>query len=242
MALMFRVLALAAGLLTGISAHGATDVYDPHGTLLGVDGVDVNGTAYDVRFEAGTCIGVFGGCTRQGAFAFSTQDDALAASRNLLEQGFLEPVGNPAGSDPFHIAGIQANVAGRAWLITPYAINGKGLQHLVLAQVALVQASGQDSATPCDCGYWDWQPTQPTETYAIWSAAAVPEPGTWTLLGAGLVALLGLLGMARRPHRVTPPQPAAAFAPSRATDASPCGCDPAAARRCAVLVRGRTLF
>ncbi len=192
-----RSLALSAGLLLASATHAATDVYNAQGTLLGVDGVQVNGARYDVRFSAGTCISVFAGCSKQSAFAFSSQADALTASQDLLQQGFLQPAGNPIGSDPFHIAGIQTNGAGRAWLITPYALNGKGYPHLVLAQVALLQTTGVDSATLCDCGYWDYQQTQAIETYAVWSPAAVPEPGTEALLGAGFAGLVGLAARRR---------------------------------------------
>jgi hypothetical protein len=82
--LCFLVLGLGVG-----QAHAAVILVDASGLLTGATGVMVNGTAYDVSFQGGSCNAVFNGCDPSLDFLFTSGASALVASQALLDQVFL---------------------------------------------------------------------------------------------------------------------------------------------------------
>ena len=64
---------------------------DVAGILLGVKGVNVGGTLYDVEFIDGTCAEVFSGCDVAAIdFPFSSRTEAETAGNALLSQVFRD--------------------------------------------------------------------------------------------------------------------------------------------------------
>ncbi len=63
---------------------------DGSGQLTGAQNVDVNGTLYDVTFQAGTCIALFNGCDQVSDFAFTDLASAQAAATALMNTVFLD--------------------------------------------------------------------------------------------------------------------------------------------------------
>ena len=86
----------------GIAAEAQAAALKVHisGQLVGANGVDVNGTLYDVAFANSSCISVFGGCDQLSDFAFNTQADAIVAAQALLDQVFIDDALGDFDSDP----------------------------------------------------------------------------------------------------------------------------------------------
>jgi hypothetical protein len=206
LALCFLVLGLGVG-----QAHA--DVirqFDGAWILTGATGVMVNGTSYDVRFESGSCNSVFNGCDPAEDFLFTSGTLALAASQALLDQVFVGE--NPGNVDPMQLPGFLDDRPGltqgcnnggpsgfsdfrECTALTPYAFSG-GTEllagfatnygdvfdgdPLMQDHAALSSIVGGGTATSV------------VQTFAVWSRSpvtAVPEPSTFALLCAGLIAL-----------------------------------------------------
>jgi hypothetical protein len=181
--------------ISSVSQASVTHTFDVSGKLTGANGVTVSGLTYNVSFMSGNCIEVFSGCNSNDFFQFHTSAEALNASKELLNQVFVNISGYDLDTNPFLTSGVKANPYNLAWIITPYAINGKGYAGLVLTQVARNSSTeASDWASLCDCGMWDYQKTQNTETYAVWSLAIqpVPEPANVAMIVLGIGLLLSL--------------------------------------------------
>ncbi|MBI1393134.1 MAG: hypothetical protein GC152_10380 [Alphaproteobacteria bacterium] len=64
------------------------------GQLAGADGVNVNGTLYDVIFFNAQCIQAFDGCDSVDDFAFRSSEDAFDAATALFDQVLVDgPLG-----------------------------------------------------------------------------------------------------------------------------------------------------
>lgn len=78
-------LGVLAGVLCGsVAATAPRLLVNGNGLLTGANGVDVNGTLYDVTFQEGSCVALFSGCDSAADFAFGTDVAASAASSALL--------------------------------------------------------------------------------------------------------------------------------------------------------------
>lgn len=83
-----KYLALASLLLLSCSTQAVTLIFDDADMLIGVSGLEVDSTTYDVEFADGSCVDAFGECVATN-FTFSTQRDAAAASQVLFDQLLL---------------------------------------------------------------------------------------------------------------------------------------------------------
>lgn len=105
MKLFIRFLSLAIGLTIYSGISYAATLNLSNGILMGVTGVDVNGTLYDVAFKEGTCAQQFGGYASNSDFTFANPNNdptqINTAMIALLDQVFIDsPLGafdtNPA--------------------------------------------------------------------------------------------------------------------------------------------------
>lgn len=60
------------------------------GQLTGANGVDVDGTLYNVRFVDGSCDDEFNGCDELSDFAFASEEALLIAAQALGDQVFID--------------------------------------------------------------------------------------------------------------------------------------------------------
>jgi hypothetical protein len=91
------------------------------GLITGVTGVVVGSDIYDVAFIDGTCIEIWNGCLASN-FAFTNEDDALNATKALMEQAFQGVFqGADHDTDPDKIFGItRPNHLGN--ILTPFSV------------------------------------------------------------------------------------------------------------------------
>ncbi len=67
----------------------------PDGILTGADDVDIGGTLFDIEFIDGRCVDLFDGCDEASDFDFPSQAVAEQAGQALLDQVFLDgPLGD----------------------------------------------------------------------------------------------------------------------------------------------------
>ena len=176
--------ALALGAL-GSSAATAqiappTKVYDGN-TLVGLNGVTVGGTTYDLRMAINTrCAQAFNGCDSVSDFTFTTEQQALAASNALL--GVLS-LGD-FRLDPFPESGVQ--------FMTPCALPTSNFPTVNYA-IAMFSSLGTVAAAGLSTGpnTGILSNEYGIKAFTVWtpSVSAVPEPGAWALMAAGLAAL-----------------------------------------------------
>lgn len=191
--------ALALGCLFATAeSRAATLLVNGSGILTGAQGVNVNGTLYDVEFLDGTCGAVFSGCASAADFAFTTQADALAAAQALLAQVALDgPLGN-FDTQPELTSNCGSTID--CLMIVPYAVTA--IPGLEISAVVARNNEDEPFDFPFDSSIA--LTTDFSTDLSTWArftvAVAVPEPGTVALLGAGLLGLAGL-ARPRRPGR-----------------------------------------
>lgn len=188
----FTGLSILWVLLTSGSALGATLVTDINGQLLGVDGVDVNGTLYNVDFLEGSCYTFFAPCLSNDNLLFDI-NEALDASWALKSQVFDTPAWSLYTSDPSKTFGCE-DLYG-CTIYTAYSVNSDPM-----GNAQFFNGDGLfffDTVNTCGlCTRSDDTTTNPAAVFAIWEEAngvtPVPLPAAgWFFLSAvsGLFAL-----------------------------------------------------
>ena len=98
-----KILALLVLSLVGITANAATVIYSDPGIVTAIQGLDIDGTLYNVDFDDAT-FGTFGGATDY----WNTAGDALAAVNSINALLNAQAV----GSDPVADGTASAPLAG----------------------------------------------------------------------------------------------------------------------------------
>ena len=222
--LLVQGLLAAALVITPYAAAAPVLQVSADGQLTGAQGVAVAGGLYDVEFVDGQCrdaiLGSFSGTPQcevtLTSFAFSNPAGAVAASQALLDQVFVDDAvvnGNTYDfdSDPSLTAGCETD---RCSVFTPYFVTyWVGYESMFILKIYTVvdlayatnQSLGADTVTP----YLQLKTSEttvgvPDRVWARWKpAAAVPEPSSLALFGAGLAAWLAARSF-RRARQATP--------------------------------------
>ena len=195
----FKVLAgIALIWMLSISGNaiGATLVTDIDGKLMGVDGIDVNGTMYDVDFVEGSCYTLFAPCLTDDVFTFNI-NEAVDASWALKNQVFEIPEWSFYDSMLTMTNGCEGALFS-CTIFTPYSAGADNMGNAMF-----VNGDGLfdfNNVTTCgNCYKADNTADMPGAVYAIWEEVGgpspVPVPAAVWLFGSGL---LGLVGFARR--------------------------------------------
>jgi hypothetical protein len=192
-----------SGTLTCSANAAVARQVDANGKLIGAIGVVVNGATWSVEFKDGTCRDLFSGCNQLSDFAMQGEVAAMAASKALLEQVFVNVgPGQLFDSDPFLTNGCSSYSSPFAgcWVFTPYLpAYGTGQVYVAFASnSANLSDTWVNISIPFvgeDLG------TRPDQTYAIWKwegVSNVPEPGSLALaLFGGVLLALVLVAKAR---------------------------------------------
>jgi len=178
-------------LSTNASAIAILDV-DSSGQLLGAKGVVVGENTYDVEFTDGAYWSLF-----EFGHTFGYYNAALA-SQALLDQVLLDTEYGLFDSNPSLTKGIETTRAYGGVIFTPHSrpfLNSGGS-----FQLGGWAARNTPTIANDEIASWAIASSGPsfnstnmtTLTYAVWtqSAAPVPEPGTFALLLAGLLAVV----------------------------------------------------
>lgn len=172
-------------LLTSGSGRAASQVV-VGGELIGARDVDVAGVLYNVSFESLSCVELFDGCDEASDFAFSTFQDARAASIALNNQVFFDgPLGD-FDSNPELTRGITRSQGTMATIFgfseTPGSVDYSNF----------VNGDGTQGNPDFDRGARSIGINQTPNgliTFAKWEVAAVPVPAGGLLLVTGLAGL-----------------------------------------------------
>ena len=209
--LCFLVLGLGVG-----RAHAAPILLiNGSGLLTGATGVMVDGTAYDVRFQGGSCNSVFNGCDPSLDFVFTSGASALAASQALLDQVFVGENrgvadGDPSGpgffdSHPGLTLGCPQGDFNVCMALTPYSFTSGTSQLLAGVATNYGPFTGRTDEASLETIGGGGVATSGIQTFAVWSPSAVtpspvPEPTTIAMLCTGLITMV--LPLRRRARRI----------------------------------------
>lgn len=169
--------------LIGARAEAATLNVDS-GQLLGATGVLVGGVSYNVSFQGGTCVDLFGGCDSVADFVFQSKDEAEAASVALSQQVF------DAAETQFGTFGLGLPDCDLiCFLLTPYSRSGPSVE---TASLVLFGLSPEGLQAPVAIPVGD--DVSQFRVYALWTSptAAVPLPAAAWLLLSAMAGLFGL--------------------------------------------------
>ena len=182
---------LAVGLMGGpMAAQAVTLQINGDGILTGAADVNVGGVLYDVQFLDGSCISLFAGCDNASDdFAFTNETDAVIAAQALLDQVFTDTTLGQFDSVVDLTNGCTNSGLGACGVDIPYALGNIGVDvvDVVAVENFFVESADRVGLFPSSPDF-DTTPN-PAFTYAVWSLASVPEPGTLALLSLGLLGL-----------------------------------------------------
>jgi hypothetical protein len=109
---VLSILIVASTLVLSLSQAQATPILiTDNNQLLGANGINIDGSFFDVRFVDGTCADVFGGICSRNNFTFQSQADGFTAAAALLNQIFDTIAGRPFDIDPELIFGCESVIA-----------------------------------------------------------------------------------------------------------------------------------
>ena len=162
------------------------------GQLVGVDGLNVNGILYDVRFRDTSAQELFyDSATNSYIFDFNTREESHAASVALFDSIKIYE------NYPEDIFGTEDETY--AYIETPYLLYSMFPYSYVYASYVKLSNDFEDAGNASEVAYAE--PAHNTTSdlstweervYAKWTPSnAVPIPGSSILLGLGLVCLLG---------------------------------------------------
>lgn len=195
--------AIVLGSVLATVAHplqALTLTVDTSGALLGAEGVEVDGSLYDVVFRDGSFTDVFGATP---VFDAVTEQQAIAFSEALLDQVFIDGPQGAFDQDPALTIGCAVYFVNTCNVYTPYAENsattvlarGAGNEVEPARADRIIQRVQFDKTDDLSIGNGNQG-----STYADWTLATpVPLPATSWPLAVATGALVG--GAARRPGR-----------------------------------------
>lgn len=190
-------------LLMGPVGARAVTITVTDGQLVSAWDILVDGVAYDVSFQEGTCIELFNGCDNSIDFIFDTQQTVEAASLALLNQVFLDTIEVSLDSFPNLTVGCSFTPHFCA-VLTPFTSQ---LPFLDLRRIITVNET-MEIDDRIITARTSFGPSTDTTffadvVYAVWSTSpvAVPEPGAIALLLTGFAAM----GLGRQRKRKRKP-------------------------------------
>jgi len=200
----WKALALLGCIVFTLPASAAQLVVDGNGRLRGADDVRVGAGLYSVRFVELSCFEVYPDCKESTIFPFPDPFFALAASRALVDQVFLDGPDGLFDGEPrltYGCPGIGSfdldceafTFYGATGGQDEGALTGNGL-----AFVAVNTRRNDGVGSTSVYGLYDFGGplVAPDRTMAVWSGPAwqASEPGTLALLCLGLAGI----GLSRR--------------------------------------------
>lgn len=190
---LFLAATVAAFAGVAAEAPAAVLLVNDGGELTGAEGVDVDGTLYDVTFVDSSCGAIFGSCDALTVFNFATLNDAAAAAQALIDQVFVNGVLGNFDDVPSLTAGCTGVSECNAHV--PYVVDGALVRTAVARNNPL--GVGSDFVGIGGVGV-DIDLSISISTYAVFDAvpvgpdtpgADVPAPGALLLLSFGLAGL-----------------------------------------------------
>jgi PEP-CTERM motif len=160
---------------------------DANGHLTGANGVDVNGTLYNVMFADLSCFQAYSGCDDATDFPLTSETDALAAGNALLAQVFVDGPQGLFDSHPELTVGCSNTLSCNT--VIPF------IPHLVGNYITAVDVNFFDNRDEVGTSI---QPLNENfaavdsinmAVFTLAATNAVPEPGTIALSGLALVGL-----------------------------------------------------
>ena len=179
------------------AASAATLIVDGNGQLTGAQGVDVQGTLYDVAFAEGTCTTSNDACGR----IFGSANQALLAAQALLDQVFINTSLGNFDSSPFLTSACGVAGPGACNANVAYSFSSFGSIQTVIsatAQNASASPFGDlDSVRITNATRLTNTANSPSTFWAVFSnsriPSPVPEPGTWLMMILGFGAIGGVM-------------------------------------------------
>lgn len=172
------------------SADAVKLLVNEEGSLIGANGVIVEGVEYNVRFSDGSCQELFNGCDDPNDFVLDATT-AFSASDALLNQVFLDgPLGN-FDSEPGLTNGCEPNF--RCIFLVPFSEedgragqNNETLSRDVTsnALIGFIEVDGVDGML------YSSSLAESSSTLTIAAFRLIPEPGTVSLCLIGFAAVL----------------------------------------------------